>query len=165
MQDFVRIERLYREYRLPLWRYACRLLHDKHLACDVVQSVFTKLLEKGELIYTVDEAHTRAYLMRMVRNLCYTIHRQQKRHPVVSLELALYQIDEKQNLEDGLLHQCEREELWTALCSLSREYRDVVIMKYILGMKDEEIGSALGMKPSSVRVAVYRGVKALRGKR
>ena len=36
--DLERIEQLYREYRLPLWRYAFKLLHDEHLADDVVQS-------------------------------------------------------------------------------------------------------------------------------
>ena len=44
--DLERIEQLYREYRLPLWRYAFKLLHDEHLADDVVQSVFIKAIEK-----------------------------------------------------------------------------------------------------------------------
>ena len=42
--DLERIEQLYREYRLPLWRYAFKLLHDEHLADDVVQSVFIKAI-------------------------------------------------------------------------------------------------------------------------
>ena len=52
--DLERIEQLYREYRLPLWRYAFKLLHDEHLADDVVQSVFIKAIEKSELISSLD---------------------------------------------------------------------------------------------------------------
>ena len=41
--DLERIEQLYREYRLPLWRYAFKLLHDEHLADDVVPVSYTHL--------------------------------------------------------------------------------------------------------------------------
>lgn len=44
--DLRRIEQLYEEYRLPLWRYAYKILHDEHMADDVVQTVFTKAIEK-----------------------------------------------------------------------------------------------------------------------
>ena len=83
--DLERIEQLYREYRLPLWRYAFKLLHDEHLADDVVQSVFIKAIEKSELISSLDCNKSRAYFVIMVRNLSYTLYRQQKRHPMLGL--------------------------------------------------------------------------------
>ena len=46
-RDLQQIEQLYRQYREPLWRYAYKLLHDEHLAQDVVQSVFIKAIEKS----------------------------------------------------------------------------------------------------------------------
>lgn len=49
--DLRRIEQLYEEYRLPLWRYAYKILHDEHMADDVVQTVFTKAIEKSQLIF------------------------------------------------------------------------------------------------------------------
>ncbi|WP_296628114.1 sigma factor [uncultured Negativibacillus sp.] len=52
--ELERIEQLYQEYKVPLWRYAYKLLHDEHLADDVVQSVFTKAIEKSSLICSLD---------------------------------------------------------------------------------------------------------------
>ena len=43
-RDLQQIEQLYRQYSEPLWRYAYKLLHDEHLAQDVVQSVFIKAI-------------------------------------------------------------------------------------------------------------------------
>lgn len=74
--DLERIEQLYREYRLPLWRYAFKLLHDEHLADDVVQSVFIKAIEKSEIISSLDCNKSMAYFVIMVRNLSYTLYRQ-----------------------------------------------------------------------------------------
>ena len=68
-RDLQQIEQLYRQYREPLWRYAYKLLHDEHLAQDVVQSVFIKAIEKSQLISSLDCNKAKAYFFIMVRNL------------------------------------------------------------------------------------------------
>lgn len=85
-RDLQQIEQLYRQYREPLWRYAYKLLHDEHLAQDVVQSVFIKAIEKSQLISSLDCNKAKAYFVIMVRNLSYTLYRQQKRHPAIPFE-------------------------------------------------------------------------------
>ena len=150
--DLERIEQLYREYRLPLWRYAFKLLHDEHLADDVVQSVFIKAIEKSELISSLDCNKSRAYFVIMVRNLSYTLYRQQKRHPMVGLA----------DLEEALIRQCEQEEVHKMLDQLNQSYRDALTMKYLYGMTDAEIAGVMGIKPASVRVVVHRAMKALK---
>lgn len=125
--DLERIEQLYREYRLPLWRYAFKLLHDEHLADDVVQSVFIKAIEKSELISSLDCNKSRAYFVIMVRNLSYTLYRQQKRHPMVGLaDLEDFLSDADEEPEEALIRQCEQEEVHKMLDQLHQSYRDAL---------------------------------------
>lgn len=62
-RDLQQIEQLYRQYREPLWRYAYKLLHDEHLAQDVVQSVFIKAIEKSQLFSSLDCNKAKAYFV------------------------------------------------------------------------------------------------------
>lgn len=161
--DLEQIERLYQEYRLPLWRYAFKLLHDEHLANDVVQSVFVKAIEKSELISSLDCNKCRAYFVIMVRNLSYTLYRQQKSHPMVGLaELEDFLSDAAEEPEEALIRQCEQEEVHKMLGQLHESYRDVLTMKYLYGMSDPEIAEVMGIKPASVRVVLHRATKALK---
>lgn len=161
--DLQLIEQLYQEYKLPLWRYAYKLLHDEHLADDVVQSVFTKAIEKIDLISSLDCNKTKAYFVIMVRNLSYTMFRQQKKHPQVTLtDFEDFLPDTQDNPEEYLIRQCEYNELRQHLSNLHESYRDVLTMKYIYNMSDNEIASVMGIKPASVRVVTHRALKSLK---
>ncbi len=157
------IEQLYREYKAPLWRYAYKILHDEHLADDVVQSVFTKAIEKIDLISSLDCNKTKAYFVIMVRNLSYTIFRQQKSRPQTVLhELEDFLPDLQDTPEEYLLRQCEYDELKQHLSELHDSYRDVLTMKFLYNMSDEEIAGVMGIKAASVRVVIHRALKALK---
>ncbi len=162
-RDLQQIEQLYRQYREPLWRYAYKLLHDEHLAQDVVQSVFIKAIEKSQLISSLDCNKVKAYFVIMVRNLSYTLYRQQKRHPAIPFEgLEELFADTDDDPEQALIRRCEQEQVHQALEQLHESYRDVLSMKYLYSMSDEEIASVLNIKPASVRVVVHRALKSLK---
>ena len=155
-RDLQQIEQLYRQYREPLWRYAYKLLHDEHLAQDVVQSVFIKAIEKSQLISSLDCNKAKAYFVIMVRNLSYTLYRQQKRHPAIPFEgLEELFADTDDDPEQTLIRRCEQEQVHQALEQLHESYRDVLSMKYLYSMSDEEIASVLNIKPASVREVDY----------
>lgn len=161
--DLRRIEQLYEEYRLPLWRYAYKILHDEHMADDVVQTVFTKAIEKSQLIFSLDCNKTKAYFVIMVRNLSYSIYRQQKNHPHTDFyELEEMLPDVNESPEELIIRQYEYEEVHQMLSSLHESYRDVLTMKFLYRMSDEEIASVMGIKPASVRVVCHRALKSLK---
>ena len=161
--ELEQIEQLYQEYRLSLWRYAYKLLHDAHLADDIVQSVFTKAIEKSSMICSLDCNKTRAYFVIMVRNLSYTLYRQQKSHPQLGLgEIEEVLPDTDESPEEVLIRRFEQEDLYEMLGSLHESYRDVLTMRYLYNMSDEEIGTTMGIKAASVRVMVHRALKALK---
>lgn len=162
-RDLQQIEQLYCQYREPLWRYAYKLLHDEHLAQDVVQSVFIKAIEKSQLISSLDCNKVKAYFVIMVRNLSYTLYRQQKRHPSITFDgMEEWFADTDDDPEQALIRLCEQEQVHQALEQLHESYRDVLSMKYLYSMSDEEIASVMNIKPASVRVVVHRALKSLK---
>ena len=64
--------------------------------------------------------------------------------------------------EQTLIRRCEQEQVHQALEQLHESYRDVLSMKYLYSMSDEEIASVLNIKPASVRVVVHRALKSLK---
>ena len=99
----------------------------------------------------------------MVRNLSYTIFRQQKSRPQTVLhELEDFLPDLQDTPEEYLLRQCEYGELKQHLSELHDSYRDVLTMKFLYNMSDEEIAGVMGIKAASVRVVIHRALKALK---
>lgn len=69
---------LFRQFYAPMVLYADSRLNDREQAEDVVQDVFSKLLETG--FSTGDPAKTRQYLFTVLRNKVIDIFRYNQHH-------------------------------------------------------------------------------------
>jgi RNA polymerase sigma-70 factor (ECF subfamily) len=67
------------------------------------------------------------------------------------------------NPSDSLREVDDRDELRRALAKLPRAQREALILVEWVGMKDEEVGHVLRIKPGAVRVRLSRARKRLRG--
>ena len=70
--------------------------------------------------------------------------------------------DTDEGPEEALIRRFEQEDLYEMLESLHESYCDVLTMRYLYNLSDEEIGTAMGIKAASVRVVVHRALKALK---
>jgi len=52
--------------------------------------------------------------------------------------------------------------LWAALKSLPRRQREIVVLRYIAGLNEEEIARSLELSPGTVKTHMKRGMSALR---
>ena len=52
--------------------------------------------------------------------------------------------------------------LWAALRSLPKRQREIVVLRYIGGLTDEEVASSLAISPLTVKTHMTRGLTALR---
>jgi len=75
------LKKLFDEYYTPLCNYATSILDDKHIAEDVVQSIFVRLWEK-EKLFSLE--HPQSYLLRCVKYKCIDHLRQRKRRHEIS---------------------------------------------------------------------------------
>ena len=138
---------LFRQFYAPMVLYADSRLNDREQAEDVVQDVFSKLLETG--FSTGDPAKARQYLFTVLRNKVIDIFRYNQRHQ----RGELCDAPSDDSVEDSLFEL----ELYERQISEAMQLR-------MQGYDDHEIAQMQGINYNTVRSRIYKGVVMLRGK-
>ncbi|WP_249597302.1 sigma-70 family RNA polymerase sigma factor [Peribacillus frigoritolerans] len=71
------------------------------------------------------------------------------------------EVDPEKSAEDELIILEDRKELLQLIALLEPVDRDIFIMKYFLGLKNEDISIKLGLTKASIDNRIYRGKKKL----
>lgn len=153
------MENIFRYYYRPLNLYALHYLQDLDSAEDIVQECLALLWEKLHAGTTVTDP--KAYLYRMVRNLC--IDRLRHDRPE---EAGLHPSDLAETLSD---EECrERSELearlWTAVDKLPPKCREALLLSKRDGLKYQEIADRMGISVNTVENHISKALKLLRAK-
>ncbi len=152
---------IYIKYSDIMKKKAEKLLSSDVEAEELVQDVFTKLIERAEVIMAVDEKKLPAYLMAAVRNCVMNHYRRrniEKKH--------FTELDEDENIElvrdesplpeDVYMEKEKASELSAALHKIPEKDRIILEDKYILEMSDAEIAEQFGVSQTSVRSYLTR---------
>ena len=118
------MEKLFRKYYQPLCYFADELLHDSILSEETVQDTFVRIVSSRQRNVRVDIINESESIIAPESD--------SSDYSVVRAELI----------------RMIRE----AIASLPSRYRQVFIMSYIDGMKNEEIAVALGISINTVKV-------------
>jgi len=139
-----------------LYAVAYRILRDAGRAEDAVQQ--TLLVAWRELPTLRDDGRLEAWLYRLLVNACYAEIRHTRRWQpglrVVSLEIR--------SEDDAQLSVDRRDELERAFRRLSGEQRAVLVMHHYLGFSGDEIATALGLSPGTVRSRLHYARQLMR---
>jgi RNA polymerase sigma-70 factor (sigma-E family) len=150
------VDELYRGHALRLTRMALLLLGDKPSAEDVVQEAFLGLFRGlGRLS---DPGRAVAYLRISVLNGCRSVLRARKR---ARLRGAATDYPAVWSAESAALEGEERREVLRAVARLPRRQREVLVLRYFLGLSDSEIAADLGVSRGTVVSTASRALAAL----
>lgn len=69
--------------------------------------------------------------------------------------------DLEDQAHDPWIRHAEERALADALAALPEEQRQVIELKYLVGLTNEEVGAALGKKPGAVNAQQWRALRAL----
>jgi RNA polymerase sigma-70 factor, ECF subfamily len=168
--DISGLEVLVRRYEVKAVRVAYLITHDRALAEDVVQSAFLRAFDRIEQF---DDSRPFApYFMRVVANAAIQAARRAQRE--LSLDSPVRSGDSDTSTFADLLpdvgpgpdDQVEQDELraavWEALRQLSPEQRAAVVLRYYVGMSDQEMAEELDIAPGTVRWRLHAARKRLR---
>jgi RNA polymerase sigma factor (sigma-70 family) len=148
---------LFRERHAELVRLAALLLGSRPAAEDVVQDVFTRLCSRDYLT----DRNPLAYVRAAVVNGC----RSAQRHSVAARRASDRQAGlaalPQFSAEDEVLLAEDRREVIAALQSLPARRREVLVLRYWLGLTDTEISEVLGISRGTVSSAAARALAAL----
>ena len=146
-------------YYVPLYRYIYHHVGHVETAEDLTAKTFQRMLEqfnKGK----GPKSHLKAWLYRVAHNLVVDESRRQKHRDHAPLDDSLPaggSRPEEQAQQTILAEQAKR-----ALHHLSPKQRAVVILKYLMGMNNDEVAHTLAISTGAVTSLQQRGLAALR---
>lgn len=145
------VRHLYSRFAPAVRQYVASLVHDADTVDDVVQTTFLKVLTKIDR-YEARDVPFEAWLLRVARNAAYDELR--RRRVRDALPLA-----EGDGI-DGV--KWERSEVPDALEQLPAAWREVLVLRHVVGLSVTEVAERLGTDRRSVLGLQDRACAALR---
>ena len=150
---------LFRQHRADLVRLAVLLVGDWPTAEDVVQDAFAALHSGG------DRLRVRGDPLAYVRTCVVNGSRMVLRRRAVGHRLGVTRDSRPGGLdlsaEDEAIRSEDRRQVLTALAALPRRRREVLVLRYYLGLSEAEIATVLKIRPGTVKSTAARGLAAL----
>ena len=154
------IEKLYREYFTPVYRYTLSLVHDPDMAEEITQETFFRALKK--INDYRGEASLKVWLCQIARNLSFdSLKRQSK-----TTALTKHDEDESDDYElpagsesdpeEQLLRKQTAMKIHRILHDLKEPYKEVFQLRTFGDLSFAEIGELFGKSESWARVTYYR---------
>lgn len=143
-------------YNLARW-----LMRNDHEAEDMVQEAYLRAFKSFDGFYG---ANGRAWLLTIVRNVCYTCLRKNRTGELTTaFEEDLHPIESAAPDPQALLLQSEdRQLLRHALEQLPADSREVLILRELEGFSYKEIAEIAGIPPGTVMSRLARARKRLK---
>jgi RNA polymerase sigma-70 factor, ECF subfamily len=153
---------LVRAYHGRVYRFGVRVCRDGYDADDAVQEAFTKLTKRPDV---VKHPGALSWLMSVVRNACMRMLRPFQRERR-ALGERLDEVDEVVSEQVDPQQAIERWEMvravHTAIATLERPYREVLVMRDLEGLTGDETCRALGLESAVMKTRLHRARSKLR---
>jgi len=147
--------RLYRKYRMELFRFGFHVLHDQGLAEEMVQETFIKFCQQARK-YDASRGPVRGWLFTMARSAAYDIARRPSSRPLLPIED--FQLPPQYDSVDQTLTVLAVDQ---ALDRLPSIYGDV--MRLVRdGFTHSEIAGRLGIPIGTVKSRMAKAADTLR---
>jgi RNA polymerase sigma-70 factor (sigma-E family) len=148
---------LFREHHGELVRLAVLMVGDLPTAEDVVQDVYASMCSRWSQIAARDTVLP--YVRAAVLNGCRSVLRRR----VIARRFRAAHRDEPpaKSAESQVILSEDRRQVLAALARLPRRRREVLVLRYYLGLSEAEIAAVLGISPGTVKSTAARGLAAL----
>ena len=148
-----------REYRDGLVFYLNSYVSDLHVAEELVEETFVKLVLKKPRNKEIGSFKT--WLYTIARHVAVDHYRKTRKHRTVSLEEVPVGADES-NLEIVYLREERKIQLHRALRRLKPTYRQALWLMYFEGFSHKQLATVMGKSVHSVETLVYRARQSLK---
>ena len=157
--DFEAFGELYSIYLDRIYRYVFYQVKDKMTAEDITEEVFIKAWKAISSCQGKEQTFT-AWLYRIAHNRVIDIFRSQKKELSTEMETVAELSDPKLKVETEL----ERQELLNGIDCLPQNQKQVIVLKFIEGLDNREIGQIMDKNQGAIRILQMRALAKLREK-
>jgi RNA polymerase sigma-70 factor (ECF subfamily) len=144
---------LYLRYADNVYGYVCSIVRDEHEAEDVTQQIFAKLLTALQR-YEPRSVPFSAWILRIAHNASIDSMRARRAVPCEEVRSP--------ELEDASVARDRATDLQEAIAKLPEEQREVIVMRFVLGLSPREIAERIGRSEDAVHGLQHRGRITLR---
>jgi RNA polymerase sigma-70 factor (sigma-E family) len=148
------LAQVFRSHHGELVRLAAFILGDRGAGEDVVQDVFVRVHQRPDTI----TGEMLPYLRTAVVNGCRSTLR---RRLLIRRHAAGDSPSPPLTTEEAVLLSEDRRQVLRALAGLPRRRREVLVLRFYLGLSEAEIADTLGISPGTVKSTAARGLEAL----
>ncbi|CAN5185185.1 sigma-70 family RNA polymerase sigma factor [soil metagenome] len=137
------LEELIARHKKRVFSYIMMVVRDRHLAEDVFQDTFIKVIQTLKRGAYNDEGKFLPWILRIAHNLVIDHFRRVKRMPIVDAgeDFDIFSVLtlRQGNAEDKIVRKQIRSDVRLAIEKLPHEQREVLIMRHYLDMSFKEI--------------------------
>lgn len=158
--DAAALTALYEHFKQDVFRFMYYRTNDVEVAADLTGDVFEKMI-KALPAYQPERPFA-AWLFQIARNRVIDYWRQQQVRQDVPLDEGLPSNDVSPEQLVGQKLTVER--LVWALQYLTVDQRDVLILRYVVGMRAASVATTMAKSEGAVRMLQQRALEALRNR-
>jgi RNA polymerase sigma-70 factor, ECF subfamily len=152
---------LYERYVDRIYAYVLYRTGSPPDAEDLTQRVFSQALDAlGR--YDPAGGSVGGWLFTIAHNLLANYHRTRARRPAAPLEAAADAIDPALPVLEGLEAEEDARAVRRALDRLSPDRQHLILLKYVVGLSNADIGRVLGKSEGAIKSLLRRTLAALR---
>lgn len=134
-------------------RVGQRLTGNRQAAEDVATEAFARAYARWSKVGSL--TYRDAWVLRVATNLGIDAARRRLTAPALDQEAEVLDFADVIALRTTLV---------AALAALSRSQREAVVLRYLIDLSEDEVASALGIRPGTVKSHLHRAVTTLRSK-
>ena len=157
--NFEAFGKLYSIYLDRIYRYVFYQVKDKMTAEDITEEVFVKAWKAIDSCKGKGRTFS-AWIYRIAHNHIINTLRNMRKCVSIEMENLTEVRDPKLEVETSL----EQQELMKAIAELPQNQSQVVILKFIEGLENREIGQVMSKSEGAVRLLQMRALTSLRQK-
>ena len=136
-------------------RAARRVVGSEAEADDIAAEAFARALVRWSSVR--DLPHRDAWVVRVASNLALdAVRTRSRRERILIVQRAA------ESLPDATDASAERMALVLALAGLPRRQREVIALRYLMGLPEAEVAAALGVSSNTVKTHLSRALGTLR---
>jgi len=151
--------KLYDAFFAPMYRYIFYKVNRSE-ADDILEVLFLKAWENIKSYKKRKNVTFKSWLFRIAHNLVVDHYRLSRTHQELDPRLP----DTKRDIDplDRTARSLNNETLKAALSKLKKKYRDIIVLKFVNELSNDEIGCILKKSEGSVRILQFRALRALK---
>lgn len=156
---------IYEEYAPWMRKRINYFVNNSYTSEDLTHDCIINLARHLDKLQTFNEKQLRAYISVAADNTALNYLKKSSRENLVPSNEELFDREpNKTEVEDYVEFKLTYETAKENMTKLSKRDQDLLIMKYGLELKDNEIALIVGIKKESVKMTVYRSAKRLEKK-